>query len=279
MNEQVHGVATHVVLPEPSLIVDDLTCQDIQPNIMGASTSSDNLENFSQPPPCSILICEPLVNPTIDEVDTADKDMIMQCETAPNTDGGSLFNSNDNNLLQGNDEPIEMEVDKDKSVKGKQEIPSTLKETYCTGFPSAILGSGPIDEPFAPENEICPDNEIRDSTLHGCETTILKKGHTLSCDENMGPEETKRRKDTKRKPLSSDSKSIRVFTRPAGRNEDDSKNDECQFSSCSNGNNVGSCLNSTKPSLDPTKSGLFLYMDMHGHASKKGISIQFCPCL
>lgn len=269
VNEQAHGVPTHINLSEPSPMIDDqdLIGQDIQPNVTTGSKSSDNLENFSQPPPCSISICEPLVNPIIDQADTTEKDINMQCEMAPQPEVG-LLNSNDNRLSQDNYESIEMEVDKDKYMKVRPDIAGTLKETYCAGFPSAILGCGAIDET---ENETCLENENKESTLNGCETAVMKKVHTVSCDENMGPEDSKRRKDTKRKPLPSDSKPMRMFARSVSRNEDDAKNEECQFSSCSNGNNVGNCLNSTKPTLDPSKSGLFLYMDMHGHASKKGI--------
>lgn len=261
--------------PEAMPMTDDHVenCQDIQPAPLSTCHSSASLENFIQIPTCSLQACEQFVAPDSAGIST-EKDISMQCEAASHGDVDLLISDQ----VASQSDPIEMDIDKEKIIKEKHELPGNLKDSFCTGFPSPILNCDPINVPFdvtnavqqGGETEVCSEGENKELILECSDVTALKRGvkQPMQCDENMGPEETKRRRDPKRKPASSDSsKPLRMFVKPVSRNED-AKNEDF---SCHNGNVLSACLNPVKPSLEPSKSGLFLYMDMHGHASKKGI--------
>ncbi|KAE8742273.1 hypothetical protein FOCC_FOCC012202 [Frankliniella occidentalis] len=274
--EQAPELPSHPGTLDTASVIEnsDTVCQDIQQGLLSTCNPPSNLQNFLQPLSCSLQACEP--TNVIDTPIIMDKDVNMHCEPAQAEE--DLQNSEDNNTSQGSSDPIEMDVEKEKIEKTKKEISDVLKDSFCAGFPSATHGVESLDEHQfvtspepAGDTEVGAEIEIKNQIAENIEVTALKKGanNIVSCDENMGPEEVRRRKEMKRKPGSSEaSKSIRIFTRPVSRNEDDGKNDE--ISSC-HGNNIGACVNGAKPTLDPSKSGLFLYMDMHGHASKKGI--------
>lgn len=255
----------------------DIVGHGIETDPPSTSDPSGCVENSNQPLANSNHTCEELIHvPVIASSLVAKKDVDdMQCEVAHRTHDVDLLVTDDINTSHGSSDLTEMDIDKEKIPKTNKDTTSSLKDSFCAGFPSTTVGCGLISEQFGvggEEVEVCQD--VEKDFLGSCEAGVIKKGGSqlFPCDENMGPEDTGKRREAKRKPLSSEtSKPARMFSRPVSRNEDDSQNEESLSSSCHDSNAISSCLNSAKPSLDPSKSNLFLYMDMHGHASKKGL--------
>lgn len=256
----------------------DMMCQDNQQ--IPLSNSLPGQDITLQQPPIPVEPTGQLVNVTADMcvLTTEKNNTNMQCELVQHTDE-DMVNSDDATTSQESTDPMDIEIEKEKSIKSQKDQPGNTKDSFSVGFPPVILEYVPTTEQFNNTGslrsrggvEIYSDRENKDSIQETCDTNTLnlRVNHSASCGENVGPEEVRRCRDSKHKPLPSASpKPVSMFTRPVSQNEEDGKEDD--LNSCHTSNNMGMCLNSVKPTLDSTKSGLFLYMDMHGHASKKG---------
>jgi len=156
-------------------------------------------------------------------------------------------------------EQLEMEVE--KQTRDEDE---PTKKIFCAGFPSASsLPPKPKEVDKFETSLKTSQSALELSFRHVMNFNAQKSAQPCNAEES-GPETVKERKVLRRKHHSTGSN--RLIKRHVVRGpEEEFPDDGPMPGAISFGSQAPA-----KPSLDPNKSGLFLYMDMHGHASKKG---------